>query len=382
MSRMVSGGGEEIAVAALILFVLAAYLVLAPSILVIWSVSALSLGDSAVYALDNGLCWVGSIAFWSAVVGWLVYRRNKKGAAQSSPDVLSDNMLQSGLDQDYTCDKDEDESSRSVHGAARGQDWEVPNSVVDMVGPDLLPLKQYLEHPLVKWTDGVTRLIHQSWRNKEDGDLCSLDDLRRIVWGCACSMLERHSVSEVCGNAERFTTDGAEALLEDLKSQWRQQQPRLVMNNPPDYTAVKSWVVEFGDLAEREIRRVGVELAKETVSREQREELRKLAHEFSVALRELAIYLGYTIKIDNLWEPDVDDEEDKQSAAVAEGFICNGGYQDWHEGAIVDAGIVKDCEVEKVLSTPVLHFYLWTPRGKRMTYFPFRGNRAGWTDQC
>lgn len=55
-------------------------------------------------------------------------------------------------------------------------------------------------------------------------------------------------------------------------------------------------------------------------------------------------------------------------------------YQDWHERSIVDAGIVRGCEVAKVVGSPVLHFYLLTPRGKRMTYFPFRGNRTEWTD--
>jgi hypothetical protein len=84
---------------------------------------------------------------------------------------------------------------------------------------------------------------------------------------------------------------------------------------------------------------------------------------------------------------DDDAEEDLDCNVTQSGSATGGGdyhdpYQDWYEGATIDAGIVRNCVVCQRVHQPMLHFYLLTPRGSRMTYFPYKGNRRGWVDDC
>lgn len=58
-----------------------------------------------------------------------------------------------------------------------------------------------------------------------------------------------------------------------------------------------------------------------------------------------------------------------------------GAEFNWERGSIVNAGFNKDCMVADVKTVPVLHYYLYTVRGREITFFPHKGVRSGWVDE-
>ena len=57
-----------------------------------------------------------------------------------------------------------------------------------------------------------------------------------------------------------------------------------------------------------------------------------------------------------------------------------GADYEWERGSIVNVGFIKACRVDSVLDNP-LHYYLYTPSGRRITFFPHKGIRCGWVDE-
>jgi hypothetical protein len=166
---------------------------------------------------------------------------------------------------------------------------------------------------------------------------------------------------------------------------------------PPDYTGMTAWLSEYFKALVKQRKAAGSAFSSIELEDYEIEEIEEAGKEAINANKRLFKFFGISEDLDDEDAEELEDEQDssgdnsfesdEDSADEEEepSYVSGGGdyhnrYQDWREGSIVDAGIVKDCEVAKVVSTPVLHFYLWTPRGKRMTYFPFRGNRTEWTD--
>lgn len=58
-----------------------------------------------------------------------------------------------------------------------------------------------------------------------------------------------------------------------------------------------------------------------------------------------------------------------------------GAEFNWEIGSIVNAGFNKDCMVADVKTIPVLHYYLYTVRNRKITFFPHKGVRSGWVDE-
>ena len=58
-----------------------------------------------------------------------------------------------------------------------------------------------------------------------------------------------------------------------------------------------------------------------------------------------------------------------------------GAEFNWERGSIVNSGFNKDCMVADVKTVPVLHYYLYTVRGREITFFPHKGVRSGWVDE-
>lgn len=58
-----------------------------------------------------------------------------------------------------------------------------------------------------------------------------------------------------------------------------------------------------------------------------------------------------------------------------------GAEFNWERGSLVNAGFNKDCMVADVKTVPVLHYYLYTVRGREITFFQHKGVRSGWVDE-
>ena len=108
--------------------------------------------------------------------------------------------------------------------------WQIPSSIIELVGPELLPLRKYFAHPFVRFMEAFVNYWYLllTIQKPDVDDFCNRREVAQIIWGSACSPSGEDDMLGVLSTTSNFNQTEAKERIRRLLEAWRNQQPHSV----------------------------------------------------------------------------------------------------------------------------------------------------------